>query len=234
MSHIYFSRKFSFIFLFSRSQNDIVCIYTLTGSVKPRWCHNDPYISEILVMLLFVLLLSFFFFSSGTFYSDSRAVVVGRVIWQTKVTCVGSATEMKSDRSKFIFRPFPCKRMKRNVWRPIRTHTGLSSSHSAAVVYVVSEAKNVVSVAMKKLNLPWANWYCRESKLKLPWHFWAIVLFKQDNKKSIYLDLMKNTNHRRIVAKFRTSNHKLMILIQEILHAQNSWGYQIVSNTVLK
>ena len=36
-------------------------------------------------------------------------------------------------------------------------------------------------------------------------------LFKQDSKKSHYLDLIKNTNHRRTVAKFRTSNHKLMI-----------------------
>ena len=36
-------------------------------------------------------------------------------------------------------------------------------------------------------------------------------IFKQDNKKSHYLDLTKNTNHRRKVTKFRTSNHKLMI-----------------------
>ena len=36
-------------------------------------------------------------------------------------------------------------------------------------------------------------------------------LFKQDNKKSHYLDLIKNTNHQGKVAKFRTSNHKLMI-----------------------
>ena len=36
-------------------------------------------------------------------------------------------------------------------------------------------------------------------------------LFKQDSKKSHYLDLIKSTNHRRTVAKFRTSNHKLMI-----------------------
>ena len=48
----------------------------------------------------------------------------------TKVTRVRSATEMKSDRSEFTFRSVPCKRMKRNVWRPIRTHTGLSSSQS--------------------------------------------------------------------------------------------------------
>ena len=53
----------------------------------------------------------------------------------TKVTRVGSATEMKSDRSEFIFRPIQCKHMKRNVWRPIRTHTGLSSSQSHARKY---------------------------------------------------------------------------------------------------
>ena len=35
----------------------------------------------------------------------------------TKVTCVGSATEMKSDRSEFIFTAVPCKRIKRNVWK---------------------------------------------------------------------------------------------------------------------
>ena len=48
----------------------------------------------------------------------------------TKVTRVGAATERKSDRSEFIFRPVPCKPMKRNVWRSIRTPTGLSSSRS--------------------------------------------------------------------------------------------------------
>ena len=36
-----------------------------------------------------------------------------------KVTRVGSATDTKSGRSEFIFKPVPCKRMKRNVWRPI-------------------------------------------------------------------------------------------------------------------
>ena len=46
----------------------------------------------------------------------------------TKVTHVRSATERKSDRSEFIFRLVLCKRMKRNVLRPIRTHTGLSLS----------------------------------------------------------------------------------------------------------
>ena len=33
----------------------------------------------------------------------------------TIVTRVGSATDTKSDRSEFVFRPVPCKRMKRNV-----------------------------------------------------------------------------------------------------------------------
>ena len=44
---------------------------------------------------------------------------------RTKVTHVGLATNMKSEWSEFIFRPVPCKHMERNVWRPIRTHTGL-------------------------------------------------------------------------------------------------------------
>ena len=41
--------------------------------------------------------------------------------------------ETKSGRSEFVFRPVPCKRMKRNVWRAIRTHTGLSSSRSHGI-----------------------------------------------------------------------------------------------------
>ena len=48
----------------------------------------------------------------------------------TKITHVGSVTEIKSDWSEFIFRPVPCKCMKRNVWRPIQTQTGLSLSQS--------------------------------------------------------------------------------------------------------
>ena len=34
----------------------------------------------------------------------------------TKITRVGSATDTRSDRSEFVFRPVPCKRMKRNVY----------------------------------------------------------------------------------------------------------------------
>ena len=41
----------------------------------------------------------------------------------TKVTRVGSATETKSNRSEFIFRPVPFERMKRNVWRPTETNS---------------------------------------------------------------------------------------------------------------
>ena len=49
----------------------------------------------------------------------------------TKITRVGSATNTKSDRSEFVFRPIPGKpRMKRNVWRAIRTHNAPSSSRS--------------------------------------------------------------------------------------------------------
>ena len=39
-------------------------------------------------------------------------------------------TKTKSDRSEFNARPFSCKRIGRNVWRPIRTHAGLSSCRS--------------------------------------------------------------------------------------------------------
>ena len=54
----------------------------------------------------------------------------------TKVTRVVSVTETKLDRSEFIFRLTPCKRMKRNVeekWRSIQTHTGLSLSWSHVI-----------------------------------------------------------------------------------------------------
>ena len=47
-----------------------------------------------------------------------------------KLTRLGPATKTNSDRSEFISRPVPCKRKKRNVWRSIRTHAGLSSSRS--------------------------------------------------------------------------------------------------------
>ena len=48
----------------------------------------------------------------------------------TRISCLGPATETKSGRSEFIVRPVSCKRIKRNVWRSIRTHAGLSSSRS--------------------------------------------------------------------------------------------------------
>ena len=51
----------------------------------------------------------------------------------TKVTRVGSATDTKPGRSEFIFRPVTCKCMKRNVWRPIRTHAWPSSSRSHVI-----------------------------------------------------------------------------------------------------
>ena len=51
---------------------------------------------------------------------------------QTGVTIsrLGPATERRSDRSEFIVRSVSCKRIKRNVWRPGRTHGGLSLSRS--------------------------------------------------------------------------------------------------------
>ena len=48
----------------------------------------------------------------------------------TKLTRLVPATETKSDRSEFISRPVSCKCKQRNVWRPIRTHAGLSSFRS--------------------------------------------------------------------------------------------------------
>ena len=51
----------------------------------------------------------------------------------TKVTRVGSVTETKLDWSEFIFRLTPCKCVKRNVWRSIQTHTGLSLSWSQVI-----------------------------------------------------------------------------------------------------
>ena len=41
---------------------------------------------------------------------------------------------------QFIFLPVPCERMKRNVWRPIRTHTGLSSSRSDVINYPITRS----------------------------------------------------------------------------------------------
>lgn len=50
----------------------------------------------------------------------------------TRVTRLGPASEKKSDRSEFIFRSVSCRLRNRNVWRPTRTHAGLSSSRSHA------------------------------------------------------------------------------------------------------
>ena len=51
----------------------------------------------------------------------------------TKVTCVGSVTDTNSGQSEFIFRPVSCKRMKRFVWRSIRSRIGLNSSQSHVI-----------------------------------------------------------------------------------------------------
>ena len=55
---------------------------------------------------------------------------MNRYVFSTRISGLGPATETKSDRSEFIVRPVSCKRIKRNVWRPIRTLAGLSSSRS--------------------------------------------------------------------------------------------------------
>ena len=77
-----------------------------------------------------------------------------------------------TDRSEFIFRSVPCKCMKRNVWRLIRTHTGLSSSQLATVV------DRWWAKWKMPWALPWKNWNCHEQieiavgKLKLLWINW--------------------------------------------------------------
>ena len=47
-----------------------------------------------------------------------------------RISRLAPATETKSDRSEFIARPVSCKHITRNVWWPIRTHAGQSSSRS--------------------------------------------------------------------------------------------------------
>ena len=74
----------------------------------------------------------------------------------TKITHVGSATDTKSDRSEFIFRPVPCKRMKRNVWRAIRTHTGLSPSRSHAITSLLSYRSETVPFSCKNESQTWS------------------------------------------------------------------------------
>ena len=85
---------------------------------------------------------------------------------RTKVTRVGSAIEMKSDRSEFIFRPVPCKRMpeKKCMETDINSYRSEFVSVGRRSWQVVSEAKNAVSDAVSKLTLPWVklNWNCRE------------------------------------------------------------------------
>ena len=41
-----------------------------------------------------------------------------------RISRLGPAIDPKSDRSTFIVRPVSCKRIRRNVWRPTRTHAG--------------------------------------------------------------------------------------------------------------
>ena len=86
----------------------------------------------------------------------------------TKVTSVGSATEMKSYRSEFIFRAVPCKRMKRNVWRPIRTPTGLSSS-------VLVSCKSVPPIVLLVRKSTFDLWFSFFS-LKIDFKHWLFIL----------------------------------------------------------
>ena len=72
---------------------------------------------------------------------------------QTGNLSVGSATDTKSDCSEFVFRPVPCKRIKRNVWRAIRTHTGLSSSRSHVITPYFMYLKVTMITSTHNLSL---------------------------------------------------------------------------------
>ena len=53
----------------------------------------------------------------------------------TKITRVGSATDTRSDRSEFVFRPVPCKRMKRNVCMESDTNSYRSEFVPVSCIY---------------------------------------------------------------------------------------------------
>ena len=60
-------------------------------------------------------------------------VIYMRLVWTqtgTRISCLGPATKKKSDRSEYIVKLVLCKRIKRNAWRPIQIHAGLSLSRS--------------------------------------------------------------------------------------------------------
>ena len=67
----------------------------------------------------------------------------------TRISRLGPATETKSDRSEFIVRPVSCKRIKRNIWRSIRSHAGLSSSRSHVNIpeYTMTLAKGIYQMS---------------------------------------------------------------------------------------
>ena len=71
----------------------------------------------------------------------------------TKVTRVRSATDTKSGLSKFTFRPVPCKRVKRNVWRPIQTHTGLKLT-----------MPNIIRKVTRATMIRWYLKFCEEEQ----------------------------------------------------------------------
>ena len=54
----------------------------------------------------------------------------------TKITRVGSAADTKSDRSEFVFRPVPCKHMKRNVYMESDTNSYRSEFVPVSHIYL--------------------------------------------------------------------------------------------------
>ena len=84
-----------------------------------------------------------------------------------RISRLGPATETKSDRSEFIVSLVLCKRIKRNVWWPIRTHTSLSSSQCHVNSYPLRFGAAGVApgtfhiIFSCSTNLTCTAWLCR-------------------------------------------------------------------------
>ena len=82
-------------------------------------------------------------------------VIFIRTIWIQTGTRV---SRPKANRSGFIVRPVSCKCKKGNVWRPIRTHAGLSSTWSDVNIPIeYSDTLDVSYMYLKKPNLKSAH-----------------------------------------------------------------------------
>ena len=75
-----------------------------------------------------------------TCYLWTRSGIRFRFTWERyslgpKITRVESATDTKSDRSEFVFRPVPCKRIKRNVYMESDTNSYQSKFFPVSCIY---------------------------------------------------------------------------------------------------